>query len=80
MPVYEYQCTDCARQFELFVPQHKLSELVVCRHCHSTHVRKRVSNFASAVATGSEAAAEGGNYGGGCGGCGGGSCGSCGRH
>jgi putative FmdB family regulatory protein len=46
MPVYEYQCTDCSKKFELFVPQRMNTNGVVCKQCHSANVRKLVSTFA----------------------------------
>lgn len=47
MPVYEYQCGDCNKRFELFFPQRISGEGVVCRNCHGDKVRKLVSTFAS---------------------------------
>jgi len=82
MPVYEYQCNDCSRKFELFVQHRMLADGIVCRHCHSPEVRKLVSSFAS-TGRGEDAdfaaSATGGGCGGGCGGCSGGNCGACGH-
>ena len=73
MPVYEYACKDCSRQFELFVPQRAMADSVVCRHCSSTEVRRLVSTFASVGAGVEDYSA--GDYGSESGGCSGGSCG-----
>ncbi len=78
MPVYEYQCGDCNKRFDLFVPQRMNTDGVVCRACHGSNVRKLISTFAS-VGAASEASSyteAPANTGGGC--CGG-ACG-CGGH
>jgi putative FmdB family regulatory protein len=73
MPVYEYQCSDCTKKFELFVPQRMNTAGVVCRNCHSTEVRKLVSSFASiggdAEQTFNASSSSGGGCCGGAGGC-----------
>lgn len=74
MPVYEYQCGDCEKKFDLFVPQRISTEGVVCRMCHSTNVRKLISTFAS-IGAESEASFGGSEMASGGGGCCGGGCG-----
>jgi putative FmdB family regulatory protein len=46
MPLYEYYCSDCKSKFELLV-SHKYADDVVCTKCHSEHVRRLLSVFAS---------------------------------
>lgn len=42
MPIYEYECTDCARQFDVM---QKISEPALrdCPHCKSPSVRRLLS-------------------------------------
>lgn len=42
MPIYEYECSDCGKKFEIF---QKISEgpLQVCREC-SGHLHRLISN------------------------------------
>ncbi len=47
MPMYEYSCLDCARQFERLLPMSATDQLVVCPFCQSTHVQRRLSLFAA---------------------------------
>jgi len=76
MPVYEYQCSDCTRKFELFVPHRMSTDGIVCRDCHSTRVRKLVSSFASIGGDGEQSFASAEPRSGGCcGGAGGCACG-----
>ena len=46
MPIYEYACQDCAREFETLVRSDTVPE---CPQCHSTHLEKRLSVFATAT-------------------------------
>ncbi len=50
MPIYEYECRDCGRQFEKIV--YRASSPTVCETCGSSRVEKRYSAFA-VVASGS---------------------------
>jgi putative FmdB family regulatory protein len=52
MPIYEYACQDCGREFEMLV---RSGTEPACPQCHSAHLEKRLSVFATA---GSESAAE----------------------
>ncbi len=47
MPIYEYQCRACERNFEHFVRSVESEEPVVCPHCKSKKVQKRLSVFAA---------------------------------
>lgn len=47
MPMYEYGCLDCARQFERLLPMNVADQHIVCPFCQSTHVQRRLSLFAT---------------------------------
>ena len=51
MPIYEYACQDCARQFETLV---RSGSAPSCPHCQSTRLDKQLSVFATATATPAE--------------------------
>jgi len=52
MPIYEYACRACGREFEMLV---RSGTTPACPQCHSTQLDKRLSVFATA---GAESAAE----------------------
>jgi putative FmdB family regulatory protein len=71
MPIFEYTCLDCGRDFETIV--FKSSEKVCCPHCHTENLEKKMSKFAFKgadrfVGTGSSSS---------CGSCSSGNCSSC---
>ena len=41
MPMFEYQCQDCSRQFEAFVTKDRTP---ACPSCHGTELRKLLSS------------------------------------
>lgn len=45
MPIFEYTCQDCGREFEKLV---RSGEQPACPHCQSTHLNKHLSVFAAA--------------------------------
>lgn len=47
MPAYEYECVDCVREFSVFlsVKEFEASPKIVCPHCGSDHIKRRISNF-----------------------------------
>lgn len=47
MPIYEYACRDCGREFELLVRSDTRLE---CPQCHSVQLEKQLSVFATADA------------------------------
>jgi putative FmdB family regulatory protein len=47
MPIYEYACRDCGREFEMLVRSSTVPE---CPHCHSSKLEKQMSVFATAAA------------------------------
>jgi putative FmdB family regulatory protein len=52
MPIYEYACEDCGREFETLV---RSGTVPVCPQCQSTHLHKRLSVFATATSASSAA-------------------------
>ena len=44
MPLYEYVCKDCDKEFELLV---RASETPECPSCHGTELERRLSVFAA---------------------------------
>ena len=69
MPIYEYSCGGCGREFEKYVPT--AATAVACPHCESAKVKRRLSVVG--VKTGASAMPSAGSMGGG--GCCGGGCG-----
>ncbi len=45
MPIYEYKCRKCGRQFELIRLFSTESEEVVCPQCGDAHPQKLISAF-----------------------------------
>ncbi|MCI5132756.1 MAG: zinc ribbon domain-containing protein [Candidatus Electrothrix sp. EH2] len=43
MPIYEYVCKKCAKQFELLSTSSDTAETVQCPKCASTEVQKTIS-------------------------------------
>ena len=75
MPIFEYHCKSCLRDFEEVVFGDETPE---CPHCHSTNTEKLMSSpcRSGAAAIGSYGPSSAG---GGCAGCSGGSCATCGH-
>ena len=48
MPIYEYACQQCGREFEALV---RSSTVPQCPSCHSGDLEKRLSVFATAAST-----------------------------
>ena len=48
MPIYEYACLDCGREFEALVRSTTVPE---CPQCHSVQLNKKLSVFATAAST-----------------------------
>lgn len=42
MPIFEYQCQRCGKEFEELI---RVSKQVVCPHCGSENVKKLISRF-----------------------------------
>ena len=47
MPIDEYACQDCGREFETLVRSSTVPECPQCPQCHSTELEKQLSAFAS---------------------------------
>ena len=47
MPIYEYACQQCGREFEALV---RSDTVPACPQCHSTELAKKLSVFATAAA------------------------------
>ena len=47
MPIFEYACHDCGREFEALV---RSGTVPGCPQCHSTQLDKRLSVFATGAA------------------------------
>jgi putative FmdB family regulatory protein len=43
MPIYEYQCLDCDRAFEKIITSAAAPEPILCDHCGSAKVQKKIS-------------------------------------
>lgn len=48
MPIFEYACQDCGRQFEALV---RTDTVPACPKCRSNHLEKQLSVFATASAS-----------------------------
>ncbi|MEK6564138.1 MAG: zinc ribbon domain-containing protein [Candidatus Omnitrophota bacterium] len=71
MPIYEYHCDKCGRDFEYFLRGQ--SEKVVCLACNSEKISRKVSAFAF-YSKGSSGPAVSGSS---CAGCVGSNCSTC---
>ena len=66
MPIYEYQCRNCGKRFEVLQRMGESSEGLTCPECGDPQVDKQFSTFASG--TGGHSSAPGFSAGGaGCG-------------
>ncbi len=75
MPIYEYQCETCTREFEELV---RGEERVCCPHCRGSSVRRKLSTFAKKSGEKAETfSAQATSAAGKCSGCAGGHCSSC---
>jgi len=70
MPIYEFHCAKCDRNFECLV--FRSDEKVACPHCDTKKVSRLMSRFAHKSAGGKMVSS-----GGGCSSCSGGSCSTC---
>jgi putative FmdB family regulatory protein len=76
MPIYEYVCLDCKKEYEILRSFNESDQPFECEQCGGDHVKRKLS-LAIAHSGGSTVSGMGGG-GGGCSSCAGGNCGSCG--
>ncbi|MDA8159994.1 MAG: zinc ribbon domain-containing protein [Desulfobacteraceae bacterium] len=43
MPIYEYRCLECNTSFEKILTSSASTETIVCSHCGSPKVQKKIS-------------------------------------
>lgn len=43
MPIYEYICQDCGKEFETIVSSSAARDKVSCKYCNSTKTKKTIS-------------------------------------
>lgn len=58
MPIYEYHCNDCDKDFELLVMRHAEADKQVCPTCKSESVQRKISAFAAQGGSTSSAGAS----------------------
>lgn len=46
MPIYDFQCVECGKEFELIVGVSKDNSNRICPQCNSTNIKKLLSSFA----------------------------------
>lgn len=71
MPIFEYKCTECNSNYDVFHKTKEKEEDVICPSCSSKSHIKMMSTFSSVMSSGSSSGCEGGScgmpsYGGGC--------------
>ncbi len=77
MPIYEFHCRDCNKDFELLCSLKADLTKITCELCHGTSVSKKMSNFATSSGSSKSFDLGSGDSGHGHGGS---SCGSCSTH
>lgn len=56
MPIYEYICLDCGREFEKLIRKSSDNSEIECPECHSSSLEEKVSSFASVSPNGGSGA------------------------
>ena len=74
MPIYEYECKDCGKRFEMMRSMKDADAPVGCLVCQSEHTARMLSLFLAS--SGGRVVAGGQSS---CAGCSGGSCAGCGH-
>ncbi|MBF0547169.1 MAG: zinc ribbon domain-containing protein [Candidatus Riflebacteria bacterium] len=82
MPIYEFSCGNCKKDFELLLSIRTDLSTVVCPTCNGGKVNKKVSNFARGGGSSNDSTdfSDHSSSHSGCGSCATHSCGSCGHH
>lgn len=75
MPIYEYVCLDCKKEYEILRSLNEADIPLVCKECGGENVKRKLSVFYAQ----SGGHAVSGAGGGGCTSCAGGNCSSCGH-
>jgi putative FmdB family regulatory protein len=73
MPIYEYICLDCKKEYEILRSFNEADQPIACDECGSEEVKRKLSVF-YAQSGGSSISGAGT----GCSSCAGGNCGTCG--
>ena len=83
MPIYEYVCLDCKKEYEILCSFNEADHPMPCDECGGENVKRKLSVFyaqsgGSTISARPGSAARAGGAGGGCSSCAGGNCSSCG--
>jgi putative FmdB family regulatory protein len=63
MPIYEYDCRDCGKEFELLVSSERLADQQTCPNCASDRLTRKFSAFASPSSSSQACPAKGSSCG-----------------
>ena len=63
MPIFEYKCTECNSNYDVFHKTKEKEEDIVCPSCSSKSHVKLMSAFSSVMSSGSSSGCEGGSCG-----------------
>ncbi|HNZ00826.1 MAG TPA: zinc ribbon domain-containing protein [Anaerolineaceae bacterium] len=64
MPLYEYHCEECDHVFEKMMPFSQADSSPECPHCHHDITRRKISTFATRIAsTGASSSSSGSSCG-----------------
>lgn len=74
MPIYEYVCLDCKKEYEVLRSFNEADKPMVCKECGGENVKRKLSVFFAQSGGHAVSGAGGGS----CASCAGGNCGSCG--
>jgi putative FmdB family regulatory protein len=66
MPIYEYVCQDCGKQFETIVASSLDTSAVPCKYCGSKQTKKTISATSFRISSSSGSVPFGSGSGGGC--------------
>jgi len=75
MPIYEYVCLDCKKEYEVLRSFNEADKAFVCQECGGENVKRKLSVFCAQSGGHAVSGAGGGS----CTSCAGGNCSSCGH-